>query len=246
VRRRDLVKLAGLSVLAPLLGISTHGAINGYRTERIEMRAGLGVRTVFASDLHLHGFSNKLAIIEESEKPDLILLGGDLYDRRTRSLNDITDTLSVVKARLVAVLGNHEHWCDYKYGKFKINDGVKAIEKGGAIVLRDEVAKIMGITIQGLDWREDFNYKDVDPNADITIVHTPDAFPFIKAKRVLAGHTHGGQICLPGGTPLYTNSHEGYFYGYYKSSDRWLFVSKGLGEMVPPRIYCERDYVVLA
>jgi len=243
--RRGFIKLVAGGFLSAALLSGGYGARVGVEVERREIRFGIGVKALFVSDLHLHSYSEVLVRLEELEKPELIIVGGDTYDRRTRSLSGVSDSFSVLSTKVVAVLGNHEHWCETRYGKFTVEEGVKALERGGVLVLRDEVVDIGGVRVQGLDWRDDYSYKDVDPDNDLTIVHTPDAFVFLRSLRVLAGHTHGGQICLPGQRPIYTNSFEGFYYGFYAEGPRTLFVSKGLGEMYPPRIYCRRDYAIV-
>lgn len=245
MNRRLFLKTSVISILGASTIAFTYGSYTGSNIERIEINWDLGSKIVFMSDLHIHGFTEKIASIEQKEKPDIILIGGDTYDHRTKTLKDISDSFSIVETRVIAVLGNHEHWCETRYNKFKIEQGINALEKSGVTVLRDEVIKIGHIKIQGLDWKENYDYRDIDSNNDLTIVHTPDAFVFINSARVLAGHTHGGQVCLPGGDSLYTNSHEGFHYGLYTITNRELFVSKGMGELLPPRLFCRKDYVVI-
>lgn len=73
--------------------------------------------------------------------------------------------------------------------------------------------------------------------------HSPDVMlqeGSTKAKLVLTGHTHGGQIRLPFIRPmmLLTRLGAGYFAGLYKYGDSYLYISRGLGTtMIPLRLY---------
>ncbi len=61
-----------------------------------------------------------------------------------------------------------------------------------------------------------------------------------RAKLVLTGHTHGGQIRLPFVRPtmLLTRLGPAYFAGLYKYGDSYLYISRGLGTArVPLRLY---------
>lgn len=61
-----------------------------------------------------------------------------------------------------------------------------------------------------------------------------------RAKLVLAGHTHGGQIRLPFVRPtmLLTKLGPSYFAGLYKYGDSYLYINRGLGTtMIPFRLY---------
>ncbi|HUW16039.1 MAG TPA: metallophosphoesterase [Actinomycetes bacterium] len=97
------------------------------------------------------------------------------------------------------------------------------------------------------------NYDEVsgpaDPSASLAIgvTHAPylrvldrmadDAFPL-----VFAGHTHGGQLCLPGIGALVTNCDlpRSQAKGLHRRGEQWLHVSAGLGTspFTPVRFAC--------
>lgn len=89
------------------------------------------------------------------------------------------------------------------------------------------------------------------PNADadlsIALTHAPyrlplDAFEADGYDLALAGHTHGGQICLPGGRAVVTNSDidRARASGLHRYGRMWLEVSSGLGtsKYAPVRLFC--------
>jgi len=84
-----------------------------------------------------------------------------------------------------------------------------------------------------------------DPAADVRIgvAHAPylrvvDQFANDGYDVVMAGHTHGGQVCLPGGRALATNCDlpPAYARGLHRWDDSWLHVSAGLGTSPYARI----------
>ncbi|SDS61168.1 Predicted phosphohydrolase, MPP superfamily [Corynebacterium timonense] len=88
-----------------------------------------------------------------------------------------------------------------------------------------------------------------NPDADLSIAltHAPyrrplDAFNADGYDLALAGHTHGGQICLPGERALVTNSDidRRRASGLHRYGRMWLEVSTGLGtsKYAPVRIFC--------
>lgn len=88
-----------------------------------------------------------------------------------------------------------------------------------------------------------------NPDADLAIglLHAPyrrvlDAFEADGYQLALAGHTHGGQICLPGGRALVTNADidRERASGLHRYGRMWMEVSNGLGQSkyAPVRLFC--------
>jgi hypothetical protein len=79
--------------------------------------------------------------------------------------------------------------------------------------------------------------------------HNPDLLPRVPPDvgLTLAGHTHGGQLCLPGGYPLFTSSRYGprFAKGWVEGTARGD-VSRGLGvSLLPIRFACPAELTLL-
>ncbi len=245
IGRRTLLK----TILGAALLYSVPGTVTGLTDFKTTfVNAGLGKRIIFAPDAHIHEFYPKLVESINRLRPELVLLGGDTYDRFSE-LDSVIETLSNIRGEKVAVLGNHEHWAESRYGKIPLSKGIKAMEEAGVTVLIDEEGVFQGVRILGIDWRDNPKEYSNAPQEDVAlvIVHSPDAFPHISSnyKYMLSGHTHGGQICLPGPRSVVTNSIYGYKRGFYTKEGRTMYVSMGAGHIIPVRTYCSRELVVL-
>ena len=81
----------------------------------------------------------------------------------------------------------------------------------------------------------------------IVLSHFPDHFRLTKplaADFFLSGHTHGGQVCLPGGWPLITHDRmpKKYAKGIHRFGPTWYVVSRGLGyASFPIRVHCPAE-----
>lgn len=99
-----------------------------------------------------------------------------------------------------------------------------------------------------------------DPQAEVSIgvTHAPyrrvlDAMTDDGVPLILAGHTHGGQVCLPGGRPIITNSDigpdhaKGVSTWYHDGHRSTLHVSAGLGSSpyAPYRLFCRPEATLL-
>jgi predicted MPP superfamily phosphohydrolase len=90
------------------------------------------------------------------------------------------------------------------------------------------------------------------PQADvprIILSHFPDHLirtAVLQPDLFLAGHTHGGQICFPGGGPLIWHDKlpRRLSRGAHRVGDTWLVVSRGLGATgLPIRVFCTPEVV---
>lgn len=86
----------------------------------------------------------------------------------------------------------------------------------------------------------------------ILLAHSPDVFPDAEgagADLILAGHTHGGQICLPGGFPLHTNTRRvgrRFSAGLVERGGTPMFVHRGIGTSgLRMRLFCPPEVAVI-
>lgn len=176
-----------------------------------------GYRILHVSDPHLDHFP-ELAVAARKLlgdlEVDMLALTGDIHgDHRApieRSAELLTEALAGIKVRgpRLAVLGNHDP-----------ADMVGALERADFEVLvnRSVVLRRAGesLRVTGLDDVNSFYTEmaraalhDHDGEFRIALVHSAevaDDADDAGYALYLCGHTHGGQICLPGGRPLVTH-----------------------------------------
>ncbi len=219
-----------------------------------------GFRLVLLTDLHAGPFVSAASLEHLITRtirldPDLVLLGGDHLSSRIAEFDVLRPALEHLRAPhgVFAVLGNH----DYYTGEA---DSVRRrLEESGIEVLHNRCVTIRrgagALTLAGVD---DLLMGTVDlaaalRNADdspvILLSHHPDIV-FEAAQHdvdlVLSGHTHGGQIRLPGLPPLVRQSRYGLLEGRYRVDDTELIVSRGSGAVgLPFRLHCPPEIVLL-
>jgi predicted MPP superfamily phosphohydrolase len=226
------------------------------------LRQGLdGTRILLVTDLHAGPFLNRSALRPvfarlRRLRPELILLGGDLATALPSDLQPHRSALRRLRAPLgsFAVLGNHDHYTGDP-------DGIRSLlQDCGIRVLHNEaVTVVRGGTPIGLCGIDDLHSgrPDLDRavrnlperTTAILLSHNPDIF-FEAARRgvdlVLSGHTHGGQIRIPGLPVLVRMSRYRLDHGRFESDGAQLVVSRGLGATgLPLRIACAPEAVLI-
>lgn len=221
-------------------GAATYSCAEATRLGVTRLRLGLGVKAAFLTDTHTHGFGPVEEQVLDAltrESPDILLHAGDFIDAFTLSLTPVRRYLAQMEAReKYAVLGNHDYWCG------RVGELVHLLKEFGYTVLKDSsVASGMGVLL-GVDWRDDRAYAHLG-DADVVIAHDPNAVLGSSGRLItLAGHTHGGVVV--DGVTILSNSL--YTRGLYRlSGDRMLYVSRGLGQMVPLRTTSPLELVFL-
>lgn len=253
---------------APWLQI---GAIHRYGWSRHVLPIGglppalNGFRILHFSDLHLcpdrwHPGLDRVVEQVQHDEPDLICITGDFIDDRhdPRPAATLVERFTTqLRARLgiFAILGNHD---GDLLGPRMPNWGVRLItgerielqtETGGVV----ELIGLAGVHREDL-FLETFTHRLSNKRAGslrITLSHYPDALPRLEALRTdlfLAGHTHGGQICLPGGVPLLTHDAlpRRYSRGVHRIDSSWVSISRGMGYTNQPmRLFAPAEVVEL-
>jgi predicted MPP superfamily phosphohydrolase len=219
------------------------------------------VRIALVSDTHLGGYrfqhdAARLVEAINAEEPDLVLLLGDIAS--TLDGVRMLKPFSGLRSRYGAygVLGN---W-DYGAGAVDIRRGVES--QGIEIMTNEAYQAVPGddaLWIAGVDDVE-FGSPDLDAALDevpegaavILASHNPDiAHPAEKAgvDLLVAGHTHGGQIRLPGiGSvpPLPTKLGRRYDKGMFEIGPMRMFLTSGAGESGPrARLFDPPEIVIL-
>jgi hypothetical protein len=214
-----------------------------------------GLRVAVLADLHVGSPFNDLAklaeIVAVTQKafPDLILLAGDyvihgVVGGEFQPPEAVAEVLATLEAPagVFAVLGNHDWWFDAA----RVRD---ALESVSIPVLEDRASFISHgqcrFWLAGVsDWSE--GRHDIgraleavpSDSATILFTHNPDLFPEVPSSVTLtiAGHTHGGQVFIPGiGRPIVPSAYgERFAIGHIIEEGRHLFVSSGLGTSILP------------
>jgi predicted MPP superfamily phosphohydrolase len=235
--------------------------------ERIDKHFG-PLRVVLISDLHAGSpwitleKLREVVSITNAAKPDLILLAGDFVAEEVigGSLVEpepIAAELKALSAPLgtYAVLGNHDWaWNGYRVSKALTDAGIPVLENSALRLERDgRHLWLVGIA-DAWTRRPDFQtaMNQIQDDAPvIAFTHNPDVFPYApkQVDLTLAGHTHGGQICLPFiGSPMVPSKYgQRYVAGHTVENGHDLYVTTGIGTSVfPIRLGVTPEVVLLS
>ena len=176
----------------------------------------------------------KLVRIVNDIAPDIIVFTGDEINSRD-AIDLFQNTLKSLDAGIakLAVRGN---WFESIESSFLYQDtGFKVLEKESVTLEKDGQT----ITVAGVNFWDSQSCKYVVKHNDpakfnILLYHTPDLVEDVADSNVdlyLAGHTHGGQVCLPFYGAILTFSKFGKKYeaGRYQVGDKAAYINRGLG-----------------
>ncbi len=262
MRRSTLVAIAA-GVGAGLL--AARMVANTYRFTVERIRSGLpgletDVRVVLLFDLHYGPYIRRGSIaawVEAAlaERPDLLIVGGDLVDGWA---GEDVQPLVHELGRLRAPLGTFAMWGNHDYIRFGDPSGfARRLERVGITVLENRGTLVrQDLFLAGLD---DVGEGEPDlaaalagrpaGTACLLVAHNPEALSYVPPEvgLTLSGHTHGGQINVPGIGPLIKASH--YTQRLLRGWSRQPalgYVSRGLGvSLLPLRLNCPPELTVL-
>ena len=180
---------------------------------------------------------------------DICVLTGDY---RAKTFGPYVDALAgvarvraAIKGPAFGVMGNHDTICMLpgleQMGVRMLLNESETIERGGA-----------RIHLAGIDDAHFYRMDNIEKAASglphdefsILVSHTPEIYrqaAHADFNLLLAGHTHGGQICLPGGIPITLDSvlPRSMGAGAWKHADMIGYTSVGAGSsVVPVRFNC--------
>lgn len=229
-----------------------------------------GFKIAQLSDLHNHDWKGQLIEKIKEEKPDLIVITGDLVDSRN---TDIELAISVIqKAKEIApiyyVSGNHEARLGKDY--LLLKEGLKAnsveILDNDSTFIEIGESKIQLVGLKDPDFSNKSTAKDIQANIiqeeldklleedffTIVLSHRPEHFEeYVDAAAdlVLTGHAHGGQVRIPfiGGLIAPNQGlFPDYSEGISEEKETKMIVSRGLGNsIIPVRINNHPELIII-
>lgn len=245
-----------------------------------------GLKLVQMSDFHYDDdlLSEKMLIeaiaISNAAKPDLVILTGDYVNTIAKPIHQLALRLKNLESLYgtYAILGNHDIY--YPSSKLEITN---ALTNVGINVLSNQIAYPVGkkLALVGLAdfYDREFNPEVIMNQLDsttprIVLSHQPDTAEILKKWRVdlqLSGHSHGGQIVIPGLGPAmiyYTKivkripkkirrklpflrkahsilRHWQWSEGLHIVGNNQLYVNRGLGTYFPGRLFCPPEVTII-
>jgi uncharacterized protein len=219
-----------------------------------------GIRILHLSDLHLRRYWTQAYdhLIEtvQNNPPDLILITGDFIDSRSNhspAMPHLIRLLSNLRSKLgiYGILGNHDNG---RMGRQLKNYNVRLLDNKRCVVpIRDGCIELIGAMrvrkSRALAELDRPVTKRPENSVRIFLAHYPDSLALAERWNpdlFLAGHTHGGQICLPGQIPILRHTHfpRAFCSGIFKLGQTWAIVNRGLGfATFPLRLFCPAEAI---
>lgn len=216
-----------------------------------------GFRLLQLSDIHMDGIPDEgRRLIEtiRALKFDFCVMTGDFrfhthgnYDPCLIGMKRLAHSIACPFG-MAGILGNHDFLemvpllesCGIR---MLLNEAVTLKKDGAPLhILGLDDAHFYGVHDLGKAMR---NLPKEDPK--ILLAHSPELIAEAAAAGLdgyLCGHTHGGQICLPGGIPILTNAHcpRTYTSGAWKYESMQGYTSRGTGSSgLPVRFFCRPE-----
>jgi hypothetical protein len=252
--------LIGIALMASLYGFINAGVI---RMTRISLQLPhlpnpwKGKTAVWVSDTHLgqvrnDGFAQKIATLVQSLHPDIVFIGGDLYDGEAVDLDKVIEPFSRISVPygIYFITGNHEEFYDN-------TPYLEAVRRAGIRVLYNEKVDLDGLQIIGVDYKDSRREEQfrtilqkmgIDrQKPSILLKHVPLHLQVAKEQGIslqLSGHTHQGQVFLF--RFITSKVYQGYDYGLKWFGDLLVYTSSGAGTWGPPmRLDTKPEIVVI-
>ncbi|MEU3014610.1 metallophosphoesterase [Nocardia asteroides] len=266
--RRRLVRVLSVVVLLGSLGTVAYGVTEAERLRVVEAELAFaqlprefdGLRVAVVADIHVGaargaGFTQRVVDLVNTQRPDVIVLPGDLLDGAVRHVSGDIDPLAGLRSEYgkFVVAGNHEgyvnrpdSWLDYydELGLTSLRNSRAPLTVGGATI------DIAGV----------YDFDATDPAPDVAAAlagQEPGRFTVLLAHQPLqgtaasehgvdlqlSGHTHGGQMWPLMYPVRWINDT---VWGHSRIGDMQMYTTRGIGAWGPPvRVGAPPDITVV-
>lgn len=249
-RRQWLGAVAGAGLAGA--GVSAHAfgpAADDVRLTRHDVRLrGLpeafdGLRVAHLTDAHLPAnaaAARRALALLAAERPEVVVHTGDMLERA-----DAGDALLAFarEARgtlaTYATMGNWEWFCGCRPAMARelwSAAGARFLDNEYDVLERDGARLVVSGIDDPVRGRPDPGTASPardEGEARLVLLHAPGLAPALQARGgeslVLSGHTHGGQVRIPGLPAVTPAGSGGYVSGWYRVPAGRLYVSRGVG-----------------
>jgi predicted MPP superfamily phosphohydrolase len=219
-----------------------------------------GYTLLHLTDLHLDSLPGIEKVICEKIQPlspDLCVMTGDYRwksrgsysDKVLQPLQEIVRSSSAADG-VYATLGNHD---THEVLEPLENMGVQVLNNDSVHIHRSQHRMLLSGTDDPHQYYSDEAVEALSAESGdfkIALIHSPELYA--EAARCgydlyLCGHTHAGQICLPGGRPLITHLKKGkkLYHGLWQEGNMIGYTSAGCGVSgIPVRYYSRGEITI--
>jgi predicted MPP superfamily phosphohydrolase len=245
-RRKFFAALTSAPITAATdaLGIEPHWV----RVRKIEVTPGGSCRFVHFTDIHYKGdrpYLEKVVHTINDQHPDFVCFTGDLIEE-AQYAPEALEILRKIQSPLYGIPGNHDHWADLDFDLPR-----EAFAKTGGRWLMNEEMVIHHdrVHLFGLNSLQSCSFSPTGNCKNILLSHYPtgvDSFPNTRFDLILSGHSHGGQIRIPGyGAVIVPFAVGEYQLGMYQTPAGPLYVNPGIGWFFANiRLFCRPEITV--
>jgi len=223
----------------------------------------VGLTDIHFDPLYEHDYLQRCVSLANAQQPDIIVLTGDFITKSSSRVDELAQVLGKLQARsgVYACLGNHDHWHEpqrvtaaleqqgirvlaNEYARIELNKNING-ENAGELIL----AGLQSVWGGRPDWSRTMRGL-TDRDRILMLMHEPDYVNTLRhdPRIVLqcSGHTHGGQVRVPGWGALILPRYGRQFQaGLYTVGNAKLYVNRGIGTVdehvrfcCPPEIAC--------
>jgi uncharacterized protein len=264
VTRRAALRTLVAATAGGAAGVTAHGYVwarHALQVVRSDLPVrGLareldGLRIGFITDLHLSESVpaddiQRALTLTANEAPDLIVLGGDYVSYQDmRYVDPVAELLAQARAPLgvIAILGNHDD--DRAVPAALARRGIAVLRDGWMPLSRSGASLSLAGVRFWTKKREDIAAAIAGAPAPVLLLaHDPRRVVEASAlgiPAVLSGHTHGGQVVLPGLGAIAARKFP-IAAGRLTVKRTELFVSRGVGTVILPlRINCPPEIAIV-
>lgn len=262
MKRRGFLAL----LAAACLGVAANSVLVepyfALEVSHVKLNIGVkrAVRIVQVTDLHfgsslLANAYDAVVGAVKAGKPDFIAVTGDLVSK-AEAVQQAVDFIAMLSsyAPTYVVPGNWEY---YSLGN-GVDSFLRRLEDTGRVeALVDRNVEAGGFNLLGVDdpylglSNLEEALRGVKEGVKVLLAHSPQIIEEASGKVdvVLAGHTHGGQFCLPLVGPVFIplpDRFKRYAAGLFKEGGTYLYVCRGIGmSFIPARFMCKPEVAVI-